>query len=136
MFAFELAQYEPGAYVTVHEIVGPVYEWETIGAFSQYEDYDIGGIATVFTGASVVDSPTVQTDVLASTFSLFQSCVMTPIMSNRTMPYFETTGPSPVLMVPKRMTYSAGPGEIAGGPAGWQGKYEWSFHFRALLTPA
>lgn len=136
VFAFELGQYEPGSYVTVHEIKGPDYEWENIGVFSQKEIYEICGMATVFTGDSVSNNPNVATQVLADTMTLFQTCVMTPVMSHRTMPLLGTTGPSPVLMVPAQMAYDSGPGEIAGGEGGWVGKYSWSFHFEAIITPA
>ena len=56
--------------------------------------------------------------------------------SNRTMPLLGTTGPSPLLMVPSQMSYDCGPGNIAGGEAGWYGTYTWQFHFEAILTPA
>lgn len=136
VFAFELGQYEPGRYVTVHEIKGPDYQWEDIGTFAQKEIYEICGLATVFTGDSVTNNANVATQVLADTIDLFQTCVMTPVMSNRTMPLLGTTGPSPLLMLPDRMAYDSGPGEIAGGEGGWVGKYEWSFHFEAIITPA
>lgn len=136
VFAFELGQFEPGKYITVHEIRGPRYAWESIGSFTQKESYEICGIATVFVGDSVTNDATVATDVLASTLNLFQTCVMTPVMSNRTMPYLETTGPSPYLMLPGEMRYDAGPGNVGGEPGGWVGVYSWEFMFEAMVTPA
>lgn len=137
VFAFELGQYEPGSYITVHEIIGPEYEWESIGNFAQKERFEIHGIATVFSGDSPANDVTVATTVLSQTVNLFQSCVMTPVMSNRTMPLLGTTGPSPYLLLPgPQMKYSAQEGIIGGGPAGWCGVYEWSFSFESMLTPA
>jgi hypothetical protein len=136
VFPFELAQYEPGAYVLIHEIRGPAYEWENIGTFTQKETFEIAGAATVFVGDGMVNDQSVATDVLAQTMSLFQSCVMTPVMSHRTMPLLGTTGPSPFLMLPGTMGYESGPGDVGGGQGGWFGRYDWSFRFQALITPA
>jgi hypothetical protein len=136
VFPFELGQYEPGSYVTVHEIAGPEYVWESIGFFTQRETFEIRGCVTVFSGSSVTDGSTVVTDVLAQTMSLFQTCVMTPVMSNRDMPILGTTGPSPFLMLPgPRMQYHGEVGLIGGNPGGWVGVYDWSFQFEALITP-
>ena len=135
VFPFELGQYEPGSYVTLHAIENHTFEWAYIGPFSQYEHYDVVGCATVFTGDTVT-SGTVATDVLSQTYSLFQTLVMTPVMSNRNMPIFNTTGPTPYLMLPEYARYSAGPGEIGGNPGGWVGVIEFAYHFDALVTPA
>lgn len=136
VYAFELALRVPSSYITVHEIAGPAYEWESIGTFSQKELYDISGSVVVFTGDSPANRPTVATDVLSQTLSLFQSCVMTPTVTNRNMPILGTTGPSPYLMLPKEMGYDAHAAAIGNEPGGWVGVYSWSFHFEALLTPA
>lgn len=136
VFAYELLQYEPGAYIIVHEIIGPEYEWESIGSFTQKERFEICGYATVYTGDSPGTNPSVALTVLQQTFNLFQSCVMTPVMSNRTMPLLGTTGPSPYLMLPSKMAYAAGPANIGGSSSGWYGQYDWSFSFESLLTPA
>lgn len=136
VFPFELGQYEPGSYVTVHDIVGPRYEWETIGSFAQKEFYDIAGCATVYTGDSPATNPGVGVTVLSQTFSLLQSCVMTPVFSHRTTPLLGTTGPSPYLMLPGDFEYRAGPGAMGEGETGWCGVLTWSFHFEALITPA
>lgn len=135
VFPFELGTYEPGSYVTVEGVENHEFEWETIGVFSQIEHYDLVGKATVFTGDTVT-SGTVATDVLMQTYGLFQACVMTPVMSNRTMPLLGTTGPSPYLMLPGYARYSGEPGFVDGKPAGWVGMLQWCFHFDAFLTPA
>lgn len=135
VFPFELGQYEPGSYVTVESIENHTFEWETIGPFSQLEHYDLCGRATVYTGDTVT-SGTVGTDILTQTYSLFQACVMTPAMSNRTIPILGTTGPSPLQMLPGYARYTAGPADVGGKPAGWAGVIEWSFHFDAMITPA
>ena len=143
VFPFEIGQYEPGAYVTVHGITGPQgsgqgpqYQWESIGSFSQKELFGIKGNVTVFSGDSPTNNPSVATQVLGWCLALFQTCVMTPVMSNRNMPLLGTAGPSPYLLLPARMGYTAGPGTIGGGPGGWDGTYSWSFHFESIITPA
>lgn len=143
VFPFELGEYVPGAYVTIHGITGPQgvgpgpqYKWETIGSFSQRELFGINGAVTVFCGDSPTNNTSIATQVLGWCISLFQTCVMTPVMSNRDMPMLGTTGPSPFLMLPARMGYSAGPGTIGDGPGGWTGVYSWSFHFESVITPA
>ena len=136
VFPFELAEYEPASYVLISGIKGPRYEWESIGDFAQKELYEIHGKATVFSGDDVGNNPGLAIDVMTETFALFQTCVMTPVMSNRDMPILGTTGPTPYLILPEDTEYTAGPGTMAGGSAGWSGELEWSFHFEAILTPA
>lgn len=143
VFPFALGEYAPGAYVTIHGITGPQgvgqgpqYKWEAIGDFSQREIFGINGAVTVFSGDSPTNNPTISTQVLGWCISLFQSCVMTPVMSNRNMPILGTTGPSPFLMLPARMGYSSGPGTVGDGAAGWSGVFSWSFHFESVITPA
>ena len=135
VFPFEPGQYVPGSWVTVQGIENHEWEWESIGSFSQKEHYDVCGQVVVYTGDTVT-SGTVPIDVLTQTYSLFQAAVMTPVMSNRTMPLLGTTGPSPFLMLPGHTRYAASPGEIGGEEAGWLGVVEWSFHFDAYITPA
>ncbi|GAC1530908.1 MAG: hypothetical protein NVS3B1_23610 [Marmoricola sp.] len=135
VFSFELGQFEPGSYVTVHGVENHDWEWETIGAFSQKEHYDITGTATVFSGDSPATDVNVASTVLSQTYSLFQNLVMIPIMSNRTMPILG--GPPNVYsMLPGHTRYTAEPGNIGGGASGWVGIIEFSFHFDALCTPA
>lgn len=135
-FPFELFGYQPGSYVIVGAIENHEFEWETIGAFSQIERYDITGLASVFTGDSPAQNPAVATNTLQTTYDLFQSVVLGPAMSNRTAPILGTIGPSPYLMLPGHARYSAGPGNLGGGEGGWWGQIEWSLHFEALITPA
>jgi hypothetical protein len=136
-FPFALNQAEPPAYVLVRSIENHRIKWVGIGLFQQEETYDITGIATVFSGSATPDDLTVTTDVMDQTFSLFQSAVMTPVMTNRqTTPLLGTTGPSPNWVLPGFASYSAAPAEIGGAPGGWAGVIEWSFSFSALLTPA
>ena len=136
VFPFELGQYEPGSYVTLHAIENHRFEWAYIPTFTQYEYYDITGVATVFTGDSPADNPTVATTVLNQTYSLFQNVVMTPVISNRDMPIFQTQGPSPLMMLPEVAQYTAGVGNLAGGPGGWVGTIDFRYSFTALVTPA
>lgn len=135
VFAFELGQYEPGSYVTVHAIENHQWDPETIGTFSQREGYDVCGCATVFTGDSPATNAPVATTILAQTYALFQALVMTPAMSNRVIPILGAST-DVFQMLPGFSRYSAGPGNMAGGEAGWVGILEWSFHFDALVTPA
>lgn len=135
VFAFELGQYEPGSYVTVHAIENQTWDWAYLGTFTQREEFDISGVATVFSGDSASVGSTVVTDVLNQTYSLFQALVMTPVMSNRTIPILG--GPSNVFeMTPNHTRYEASPGEIGGAPGGWVGLIDWSFRFRANVTPS
>ena len=134
VFAFELGEYVPGSYVTVHAIENQQWEPAYLGPFSQYEHYDIAGCATVYSGDSPNTNPSVATTVLNDTYSLFQSCVMVPAMSNRTIPILG--GPSNVTdMLPGFTRYTAGPGVVGGAQSGWAGVLEFSFHFDATVTP-
>lgn len=137
---WELGNFVTPQYVIIESFTGPNYEWETLGAFSQYELYAIDGTVRLWTGDSPFehdDLTSVPLQVLQDTYSLFQRCVMTPVMSNRTMPLLNTTGPTPLEMLPGRFSYEHGPGHTdKGEPWGWQGLYHWQFTFRALLTPA
>lgn len=136
VFPFELGQYEPGSYITVHAIENHVWEMETI-SYSGKEHYDISGIATVFTGEGVADSPTVGTDILTATYDLFNTVVMTTLITNRNEPTFGTTGPSPYQPIPGFTRYTAGPGRTKDGqPWGWMGVIDWSWHFDAYIVPA
>lgn len=135
VFAFELGEFEPGSYITVHAIENHQWSPESMGSFSQEEHYDICGTATVFTGSSPNTDPTVATSILVATYTLFQACVMTPLMSNRTMPILGAT-PSPYQMLPGYTRYTAGVGTVGDRPSGWFGLLEWSFHFDAYITPA
>ena len=141
VYPFELGEYVPGAYITLNGITGPQgsgqgpqYQWESLGSFSQREIFGIRGAVSVFSGDSPENNPTIATQVLGWCMSLFQTCVMTPVISNRNMPMLGTTGPSPLLMLPARMGYSAGPGVIGNATGGWAGTYAWSFHFEAIIT--
>jgi hypothetical protein len=137
VFPWELGQWEPGSYITVTGVDGPTYEWETIGVFQQRETYEVCGKATVYTGDSASLDSTAVMDIYTQTMNLFQTCVMTPVMSNRTMPLLGTAGPSPFLMLPgPKMGYTGGPAFVDDEPVGWAGVYEWQFHFEAILTPA
>ncbi|HEY1690064.1 MAG TPA: hypothetical protein VGF95_14510 [Solirubrobacteraceae bacterium] len=136
VFAFQLGQYEPAGFVILERVVGPRFAWETIGAFSQREVYELQGKATVFSGDSPATNPALFEQVMTETYALFQAVVMTPVMSNRTMPILGTEGPSPFEMLPQEAHYEAGPAEMAGGQAGFYGQVEWAFQFSALLTPA
>jgi hypothetical protein len=134
VFPFSPGQYEPGSYVTITAIENQTWDWAYLGTFTQREEFDICGCATVFSGDSVSLGSTVVTDVLNQTYSLFQALVMTPAMSNRTIPILG--GPSNVIeMTPNYSRYTAGPGEIGGSPGGWFGMVEWAFHFCANVTP-
>jgi hypothetical protein len=136
---FELAQYEPGKYLMLSSIEHHQFTWESIGSFSQIEKYDILGIVTEFNG----DTPTprnlsIATSVLDDVYTMFNTCVMTPIMSNRTMPILGYTGPGagPYLMLPGYVRYTASPGNMGDAQVGWQGTINFSYHFEALLTPS
>lgn len=134
VFAFELGQYEPATYVTVHAIENQNWDWAYLGTFTQYEEYDIAGCTSVYSGDSPNTNPSVASTVMNATYNLFQATVMTPAMSNRTIPILG--GPSNVIeMTPNYSRYTAGLG-VGGTPSGWVGCIDWSFHFRANATPA
>lgn len=135
VFAFEVGQYEPATYITVHAIEDQTWEWAYLGTFTQYEEFDIAGCVSVYSGDSPNTNPSVATTVLNETYSLFQACVMTPAMSNRTIPILG--GPSNVIeMTPNHSRYAANLGDVGGSPSGWVGSIDWSFHFKANVTPA
>lgn len=134
--AFALGQYEPGDYVEVLQIENHVWEMETI-SYSGKEHYDIAGIATHFTGTGIKDSATVGTDVLSATYDLFNTIVMSTLITNRNEPTFGTTGPSPYQAIPGFTRYTGGQGmNKAGQPWGFMGVIEWSWHFDAYIVPA
>jgi hypothetical protein len=133
VFPYELAEYEPASYVIVGDILNHGWVPESLGTFSQVESYDIVGAATVFSGDSPGLKPSVVSTVLSATYSLFQACVMTPLMSNRTIPILGAT-PSPYQMLPGFARYSAGVGDV-GGTEGWYGRIDWAFSFEAFVTP-
>lgn len=134
VFAFEIGQYEPATYVTVHAIENQSWEWAYLGTYTQYEEYDIAGCVSVYSGDSPNTNPSVASTVLTQTYNTFQAIVMTPAMSNRTIPILG--GPSNVIeMTPNYSRYTAGLGDVGGTPSGWVGSIDWSFHFRANVTP-
>lgn len=136
VFPYELAEYEPASYVIVGGIEHHKWAPESLGSFAQQEHYDIVGLATVFSGDSPGLNPDVVSTVLTDTYNLFQACVMTPVMSNRTMPILGTTGPSPYELIPGYTRYTAGVADVGGGAEGWYGQIAWSYHFDAYVTPA
>lgn len=139
VFPFELGQYEPAAYVMLTGIEQHTFEWETIGSFTQKETYDICGKVTYWTGDSPADTQDVASTVITQVYSTFQTLVMTPAMSNRTVPILGNTyaaAGAVYLMLPGYARYSAAPGLMQGAQAGWEGTLAWSFHFEALVTPA
>lgn len=135
VFPFEVTQYEPAQYIMLSGIEGPEYEWATIGSYSQKETYNVWGKVTVFDGRSLGDNPAVATQVMNSTFSLFQTCVMDQALTNRTEPILGTTGPSPQQMLPVYSKYTAGPGRQGDAQVGWEGTIEFAFSFLAYLVP-
>lgn len=135
VYGFEVGASEPDDYIEVLGFKDHHIKPETIGTFSQIEEYSITGRTTVFTGASPVDDPNVGIEILQQTYDIFQAVVMTPLMSNRNEPILGTLGPSPYLMLPESAEYDAGVGTIGDGPGGWAGWLDWSFHFEAYLTP-
>jgi hypothetical protein len=135
VFAYEVGQWEPQTYLTVHAIEH--HEWEIESIPYQFnEKYEVVGCATVFSGSSPFTTPTVGVTVMNETFNLFNACVMTQIVSHRTAPFLETTGPTPQIMLPTQTDYTAGPGRMEGGPAGWCGEMTWRVFFEAIITPA
>jgi hypothetical protein len=132
---FELAQYEPAAYIVIGGIKGPRYEWESIGYYAQKEIYTIFGFVSVFLGGATPTAPETVAASVAETFGIFERCVMQQVITNRDEPILGTTGPSPYLVLPEEVDFAAGVGLIDGGPGGWQTQLDWVFRFEALLTP-
>lgn len=134
VFPWELKQYEPATYIIVGGIKGPRFEWHAI-PFQQEEHYEIHGKVSVFVGEQ--DSPDVKLAVNAmnEVWSVFDSCVMSQVVSNRTAPFLKTTGPTPQIMLPQEAEFTAGVGVIANGPGGWVANIDWSFEFATILTP-
>jgi hypothetical protein len=138
VFPFALELFEPAQYVLITEIANHNWEWESIGSFTQRERYEIRGAATVFRGDDIANNPEIAVNVLEETYSVFNECVMRPLMSNRNEPILNVKGvqASPFLMLPEFTRYSAGAGQLGGGPGGWYGRLDWAFSFEALVNPA
>lgn len=140
VFPFELGQYEPASYITVHDI-SPVELVAEDTSYGFQEHYDLEGECVYWTGTGVADSPTVTTDAMTATWNLYQACVMTPLVGSRTIPilgYNATTSgaPGPYQMLLKAATYTGQVGMNADGePWGWTGIIKWAYHFDALLHP-
>jgi hypothetical protein len=135
VFEFELAQWEPGAYVIVGPIRGPRYDWHAF-PLQLEEEYEIQGKATVFSGDSPATNQTVAAEILTQTFELVSSCVMEPAIANRDSPTFGTSGPSAQVMFPVSASYSSGVEVIGGQPGGWGGVIDWALTFKAIITPS
>jgi hypothetical protein len=135
VFPWELKQYEPRSYIVVSGIKGPRFEWHAI-PYQQEEHYSIFGKVSVFTGEAQTPNTEVAVAAMEEVWSLFNACVMTPVVSNVKAPFLGTTGPTPQIMLPEEADFNAGVGIIANGPAGWQANIDWSFSFAAILTPA
>ena len=141
VFPFELGQYEPAVYITVHDI-SPVSLVAEDTSYGFQEHYDLEGECVYWTGTGVSDSPTVTTDAMTATWALYQACVMTPMVSHRTIPILgysasASGSPGPYQMLLRSATYTARPGmDAKGTPWGWTGIIAWQFHFDALLYPA
>ena len=135
VFPFELAQYEPQAYILVGPIKGPRYDWHAHP--SQLEEtYEIQGRVTVFSGDSPDTNPTLATEILTQCFAILGSCVMGPAIANRDAPTFGTSGPNAQVMFPIGADYEAGLEIIAGQPGGWGGVIDWALTFKAIINPS
>ena len=141
VFPFELGQYEPAQYITLHDI-SPVTLVPEDTQYGFQEHYDLEGEVVVFTGTGVADSSTVTTDTMVTCWNLFQACVMTPFVSSRMIPILgynasSSGAPGPYQMLIRGATYTAGVGTTAEGqPWGWQGVVALRYHFDSLIYPA
>ena len=131
---FELGQYEPASYVIVGPIAGPTYDWESV-PMQMREIFDIHGKATVFTGESPANTPSVALEVLEDTFALLQACVMGPAIEHRTYPTFGWKGAAVQIMLPLESRYEGGLEIIGNQPGGWGGVIDWGIHFEVVLNP-
>ena len=134
VFAFALGQNEPSNYVILTSITGQHFEPEGIG-YQFREDYDINGYATVWTGASPADDISVTDTVLSQTWDLYNAVVMQTMVQNANMPIFGSS-PTPFQGLPVAANYTAAPGKVNSGQAGWAGMVEFAYHFSAICYPS
>ena len=140
VFPGELVGYEPGSYIFMD---GAIYEHQFEPESTQYqfiESYQIHGTCSVFVGQAPGFDIGAIAEVMTDTWSMFTNLVMLPIVSNRGgngIPVLGITGtPTPFWVQPGYALYTPGPGNIGGGPGGWEGSLRWSFDLKAYLTPA
>lgn len=134
VFPFELGQYEPGSYVLLHEAKNLKLLPED--PYSLRESYDIAGYVTYWTGTGIsgADYSGVTLSVLQQTYDIFTNVVTEALISNRTLPLWGTTGPTPFQFFFTKGEYVGAPGHTQdGAPWGWEGRLDFSIHVDALL---
>jgi hypothetical protein len=134
VFAFALTQDEPANYVILTSITNQKFTPESMG-YQFREDYNINGYATVYTGASPADDIGIANDVLGWTWDLYNQVVMSTMVENATMPIFGSS-PTPFQGLPTAANYTAAPGKVNSGAAGWAGMVAFQYRFSALILPA
>lgn len=126
---------EPTNYVVLVDIYNQKWTPEGIG-YQFREDYLIRGYATIATGASPGDDPTVPATVRTQTWGMYNTCVQTVMVDNANLPIFDTN-PSPFQGLPTASNYTAGTGKAnGGGQVGWYGRIDFAYRFSALVLPA
>lgn len=134
VFAFALTQDEPANYVILTSITNQKFTPEGIG-YQFREDYQINGYATVYTGASPADDMTITNTVLGQTWDLYNQVVMSTMVEHADMPVFGAN-PTPFQGLPVMANYTAAPGKVNGGQAGWAGVVQFAYRFSAICYPS
>lgn len=138
VFPAELLQFEPGQYIMVTSVFNHVWNIEAMG-YQYIESYSIQGMCTVFTGSTEEDQPGTASNVMADTYALYTNYVMQPVVENRGgigVPVLGiATYPFPYEIKAGYATYMGGPGNIGGGPGGWQGVVQWSYNLKGYISP-
>ena len=137
-FDFEPINFEPARYVCVTGILNHHFEWEAMGTFAQKEHYTIAGFATIYTGDNPGTNPNIATELLQASYTMFNTTVMTAVMTKRNAPVLGNTYPNEgavYLVLPGETNFQAGPGVVDGEPSGWMTRLNFSFNFSALITP-
>lgn len=129
----EVVQYEPAAYLVLTGFERHRFDDAALGSFAFYEDYEICGYITYLQGN--VDPKAVRD----TTFALYQSVVMTTVVTNRGQPSGNPVlGPSAPTslewIIPTRAEYTSGPANFSGGAAGFFGQIDFAYHVKARLT--
>lgn len=133
VFPFEVTQNQPANYIQFVGMEG--HHWEPEGIGYQFrEDYAINGLATVFTGNSLSDDPSIANAVLEATYELFNTCVMTTMVENANIPILGTAL-TPFQGLPSYTRYAGQPGNQGGAQVGWTGEITFQYRFSALCYP-
>jgi len=120
----ELYSWEPAEYIEVQSVTQHLYEVNNLGNYSFIETFDIQGVCRNFRGDQNVD------DARNDVWALFQTYIITPLISNKRL--YDQTNNNPTVMwcVPATANFSSGPTSNGG----IQGKIDFAFRCYNQIT--